>query len=388
MIRPTSEPLAIRIRSGLSYSRAADDVGAVGQAVGARMLAAIERGHVLARQHEQHRAILHRQRHLPGDRGLVGVGRADHREAGDRAQAHQLFDRLVRRAVLAERDAVVREHVQRVQLLQRGQADRRAHVVGEDQEGRAVRDEAAVRGQAVDDRAHRVLAHAEVQVAAGPARAAGVGALDLLRVGGGHRVEVAQADEVGERGRVEVGRAAHQRRQLACRWPPGSACRPRASTGPWRRRGSWACRRPSPRAARRAVATASSVGQVGEGLRVGLHALVPLALGLLAGRSAPRRNFAAGGRRARRTSGASGQPSLALVAATSLSPSGEPCALKLSCFGRADTPGGCARGSAWGASCRPRPTAARASMASTSLPSATVQRLPAVGLEALGACPR
>ena len=42
---------------------------------------------------------------------------------------------------------------------------RRAHVVREDHEGRAVGDDPAVQRHAVDDGAHGVLAHAEVEVA-------------------------------------------------------------------------------------------------------------------------------------------------------------------------------------------------------------------------------
>ena len=179
-MRPTSEPLAIRISAGGGAARVAQHVGAAAQALGARVAAAVERGDVLPGQRQQHRTIAHFDGDLPGHRGLVGVGRADEREPGDGAQAGELLDRLVRRPVLAEREAVVREDVDDVQAHQRRQADRRTHVVGEDQEGRAVGDEAAVRGQAVDDRAHRVLAHAEVKVAAGVAPAAAVGAFAVL----------------------------------------------------------------------------------------------------------------------------------------------------------------------------------------------------------------
>ena len=89
-----------------------------------------------------------------------------HGQVRNRAQRGQLLHRLVGGPVLAERDAVVGEHVHDVQPHQRGQPDRRTHVVGENQERRAVRNDSAVRRHAVDDRAHRVLAHAEVQVAA------------------------------------------------------------------------------------------------------------------------------------------------------------------------------------------------------------------------------
>ncbi len=189
----------------------------------------------------------------------------------------------------------MREHVQRVQLLQRGQADRRAHVVGEDQERGPVRDEAAVRGQAVDDRAHRVLAHAEVQVAAGPAGAAGVGALDLLRVGDRRRVEVAEPDEVGEGRRIEVGRTAEQRGHLlADRGEDllaGDARRQALGVGGEARHvrvpAGWQFA---------AQALFELPGEIRKGRGVGLHALVPLALGLLAV-GLRRQELAAGGLR-------------------------------------------------------------------------------------------
>ena len=93
-------------------------------------------------------------------------------EAGDRAQRREVLDGLVRRAVLAQRDGVVREDPRDVQPHERRQADRAAHVVGELQERRAVRaDDAAVGRHPVDGRAHRVLADAEEDVAARPSRA-------------------------------------------------------------------------------------------------------------------------------------------------------------------------------------------------------------------------
>jgi hypothetical protein len=54
---------------------------------------------------------------------LASAGR-DHVEAVDGAQRGQVLDRLVRRAVLAEADRVVRPHVDDRQLHQRGQPDR------------------------------------------------------------------------------------------------------------------------------------------------------------------------------------------------------------------------------------------------------------------------
>ena len=114
----------------------------------------------------------------------------------DRSQGRVRLDRLVRRPVLAEADRVVRPRPDDGQLHQRREPDRRTHVVAEDQERRAVRlDAAAVGGDAVDDRAHRVLADPERDVAPDPAA----------------REEPA-ADELGVRRLDEVGGAADHRR--------------------------------------------------------------------------------------------------------------------------------------------------------------------------------
>ena len=90
-------------------------------------------------------------------------------------------------------------HMHHMHAHQRGQADRRAHIVGEDQEGRAVRHEAAMHGEPVGDRAHCVFAHAEVQVATGIAPAGAVGTLRVLP----RRcwwIEITQPFQVGVRG--------------------------------------------------------------------------------------------------------------------------------------------------------------------------------------------
>ncbi len=60
----------------------------------------------------------------------------------------------------------MRPHVDRRDVHQGGQAHRGAHVVAEDEEGAAEGARLAVQDDAVDDRAHRVLADAEVQDAA------------------------------------------------------------------------------------------------------------------------------------------------------------------------------------------------------------------------------
>ena len=100
---------------------------------------------------------------LPGVRGLVRVAGAHDREARDGAQRGQVLDRLVGGAVLAETDGVVGPHVDHRRLHQRREAHGRAHVVAEREERAAVGAGGPVQGDAVEDRAHRVLADAEVQ---------------------------------------------------------------------------------------------------------------------------------------------------------------------------------------------------------------------------------
>ena len=151
---------------------------------------------------------------LPGDARFVGVGRADNDNARHRAQAGELFDRLVRRPVLAQRQAVVREYMDDVQTGERGEADRRSHVIRKRQEGGAVGNKASVCGKTVDDAAHSVFAHAEMQVAAGvAARVVRVTTVirGLCRRSRG--IKIAELLQVGVRRWVEVGRATEERRQ-------------------------------------------------------------------------------------------------------------------------------------------------------------------------------
>ena len=89
-----------------------------------------------------------------------------HREVRDRPQRGHVLDRLVGGAVLAEADRVVRPHVDDRRLHHRGQAHGTAHVVAEGEERAAVGAGGPVQRDAVEDRAHRVLADAEVQRAA------------------------------------------------------------------------------------------------------------------------------------------------------------------------------------------------------------------------------
>ena len=147
---------------------------------------------------------------LPAGGGLVGVRGAYDVEPGDRPQRGEVLDRLVGRPVLAEADRVVRPHVGDRQPHQRGQPHRGAHVVGEGEEGGAEDAGAAVDGDAVQDRAHAVLADAEVEHPAGVR-------VGLPHLGGaGLRDERRSVLDGGVVGLGEVGRAAPQLGHLRC----------------------------------------------------------------------------------------------------------------------------------------------------------------------------
>ena len=124
-----------------------------------------------------------------------------------------MLDRLVGRSVLAEADGIVGHHVDDLRLLQRGQADRRPRIVGEDQEGAAVGDDATVQRHAVHRRGHAELADAVIDVAA----AVIVGRKRLQRLG----FRVVRAGQVGRSadGRRDGGIDRFQRhfRRLARR---------------------------------------------------------------------------------------------------------------------------------------------------------------------------
>ncbi len=105
----------------------------------------------------------------------------------------------------------MREHVDHVQPHQRGEADRRPHVIGENQECRAERYRSAMRGETIQDRPHRVLAHAKVQVAAGKAPAAALRPLAITGARAG-RLEVTESCECSEGRRIEIRGTSYQRR--------------------------------------------------------------------------------------------------------------------------------------------------------------------------------
>ena len=173
------------------------DVGAAAHALGGG-LGGGAHGEVLTRQGDAGRLIVTAQDLRPGRGGLVGVPGAHHGQAGDGAQRRQVLDGLVRGAVLADPDGVVGPHEDRADPHECRQAHGRAHVVGEHHEGAPVGAGEPVQGDPVEDRAHGVLAHTEVEGA--PEGPVALG----LRQGGGQ--------EGGLPGHGRVVRAGQVRR--------------------------------------------------------------------------------------------------------------------------------------------------------------------------------
>src|SRR3546814_4779402 len=81
-----------------------------------------QRRQVLAGQCEQRRPTFLRKRERPAFGGLDRVGGAHDEQVRHRAQRLEMFDRLVRRTILAKPDTVVRrseEHTSELQSLMR-----------------------------------------------------------------------------------------------------------------------------------------------------------------------------------------------------------------------------------------------------------------------------
>ena len=193
----TSEPVAIRItlRARLGVLEA---IGAARAEVFGRRLDP-HRGQVLARQRKHARPVVG-QRRGPAFGGLDRVGRAIDGQVGDQPQRLEMLDRLVRRPILAKPDRIVGHDVDDARVLQRAEADRVAAIVGEDQEGAAVRHHPAVERHAVHRRGHAELADAVIDVA--PAIIGRIERLQRLGLG------------VVRPG--QVGRAADRRRAPRC----------------------------------------------------------------------------------------------------------------------------------------------------------------------------
>src|SRR5580658_5120382 len=99
--------------------------------------------------------------------GFVRIGGTDHRKPRKCAQARELLNRLVSGAILPKSDAVVRKHVDRLEIAQSPQPDSRLHVVRKREKRRAEGKHTAMRGHSIYRGTHGVLANPESDVPPG-----------------------------------------------------------------------------------------------------------------------------------------------------------------------------------------------------------------------------
>src|SRR5690554_1063215 len=125
--------------------------------------AAIERRDVLPRKHEHGGAVIFKGR-LPSLTRLIRIAGAKRDEVRDGAQRSKMLDRLMRRAVFAKANRIMREDMTRADPHQRREAERGAHIIAKDEEGRAEGDDAAMESHAVDGGGHSMLTDAPSDV--------------------------------------------------------------------------------------------------------------------------------------------------------------------------------------------------------------------------------
>ena len=107
------------------------------------------------------------ERELPALDRLDRVARAKDVEIRHRAQRGQMFDRLMRRAVLPESDRVMGHHVDHAFPRERAEADRGTAIIREHEERARIGNNAAVQRHAIHRRGHPVLTHAVMDKATG-----------------------------------------------------------------------------------------------------------------------------------------------------------------------------------------------------------------------------
>ena len=152
----------------------------------------------------------------PAFQGLDRIGRPEDQEIGDGAQRRQMLDGLMGRPILAQADGIMGHHIDDPLAHQCGEADRRPAIIGEDEEGPAIGDEAAMERDAVHRRGHAMLAHAIIDIAAGI-------------IGRAHRrhvlgLGIVRAGEIG-RAADELGQHRHQPLQHVLRGLAGGQLR-------------------------------------------------------------------------------------------------------------------------------------------------------------------
>ena len=139
--------------------------------------------------------------------GFSGISGAHDIQAWNGTQTSELLDGFVSGTVFTDTDAIVSKHVKGLEFAESAQTDGGLHVIGEDQEGSAERQQATMRRHAIYRRAHGVFANTERDIAPGIAPDAADRALRgrsaIFRM-----LEIAFAFKSGVGGRIEVGRTA------------------------------------------------------------------------------------------------------------------------------------------------------------------------------------
>ena len=126
--------------------------------------------HDLAGKRQGGRGTVHGvlDRLLVATRGFVTVSRAAHVHTRHGAEGRDVLNRLVRRAILTDTNGIVGHDEDGTGLGESRNTHGATHVIGEDEEGRAVRDDTrGVQLHAVGDGAHTVLTDTEANVALG-----------------------------------------------------------------------------------------------------------------------------------------------------------------------------------------------------------------------------
>ena len=107
-----------------------------------------------------------RQKGPPTLRHFIGICRPEQIKAGHRTQRCDLLDRLMGRPILADANGVVREDVDYGQLHQGAEPECAPKIIAENKKTGAIGPD-LYQAHPVEDRGHRMLPDAEVEVATG-----------------------------------------------------------------------------------------------------------------------------------------------------------------------------------------------------------------------------
>src|SRR5258705_576297 len=140
-----------------------------------------------------------------------------------------MFDGLVRWAIFADADGIVREDVDHGNLHQRAEPDRTSPVVAENQEPRPEGSQLRQR-EAVENRPHRVFTDPKMQVAAGSTVGLKITRARKSKSRPGGRSEVCRSSDdpgkIRRNGIEDFGRGVASGDSLAIRWKNGNVLRP------------------------------------------------------------------------------------------------------------------------------------------------------------------